>query len=51
MVICAINLALVEGLLEEGLRDQAGRAVMDPAPGRCCVAVHDRPQNSKVNQD
>ena len=50
VVVCAMNLALVEGLLE-GLGDQAGRAVMDPAPGRCCVAVHDRPQDSKANQD
>ncbi|HEX4908212.1 MAG TPA: transcriptional regulator, partial [Actinomycetes bacterium] len=43
VVVCAMNLALVEGLLE-GLGDQAGRAVMDPAPGRCCVAVHDQPR-------
>jgi predicted ArsR family transcriptional regulator len=50
VVVCAMNLALVEGLLE-GLGDQAGRAVMDPGPGRCCVAVHDRPQDSKANQD
>ncbi len=50
VLVCAMNLALVEGLLE-GLGDQAGRAVMDPAPGRCCVAVHDRPQDSKANQD
>jgi predicted ArsR family transcriptional regulator len=50
VVVCAMNLALVEGLLE-GLGDQAGRAVMDPAPGRCCVAVHDRPEGSKANQD
>ena len=50
VVVCAMNLALVEGLLE-GLGDQAGRAVMDPAPGRCCVAVHDRLQDSKANQD
>jgi predicted ArsR family transcriptional regulator len=50
VVVCAMNLALVEGLLE-GLGDQAGRAVMDPAPGRCCVAVHDRPRDSKANQD
>jgi predicted ArsR family transcriptional regulator len=47
VVVCAMNHALVEGLLE-GLGDQAGRAVMDPAPGRCCVAVH---PTSKDNQD
>jgi predicted ArsR family transcriptional regulator len=50
VVVCAMNLALVEGLLE-GLGDQAGRAVMEPGPGRCCVAVHDRSHGSKANQD
>ena len=40
-----MNLALVEGLLE-GIGKPAGRAVMDPAPGRCCVAI-----TSKGNQD
>jgi predicted ArsR family transcriptional regulator len=47
VVVCAMNLALVEGLLD-GLGEQGGRAVMDPAPGRCCVAVH---PTSKDNQD
>jgi predicted ArsR family transcriptional regulator len=45
VLVCGMNLALVEGLLE-GLGEPAGRAVMDPAPGRCCVAV-----TSKDNQD
>ena len=45
VLVCAMNLALVEGLLD-GLGEPPGRAVMDPAPGRCCVAV-----TSKDNQD
>jgi predicted ArsR family transcriptional regulator len=45
VLVCSMNLALVEGLLE-GIGEPAGRAVMDPAPGRCCVAV-----TSKDNQD
>jgi predicted ArsR family transcriptional regulator len=50
VLVCAMNLALVEGLLE-GAGEPAGRAAMDPAPGRCCVAVHDRAERSKDNQD
>src|ERR687895_416941 len=42
VVVCAMNLALVEGLLD-GIGVPADRAVMDPAPGRCCVAVRDLP--------
>jgi predicted ArsR family transcriptional regulator len=45
VLVCSMNLALVEGLLE-GIGEPAGRAVMDPAPGRCCVAIA-----SKDNQD
>src|SRR5512132_647915 len=45
VLVCSMNLALVQGLLE-GAGEPAGRAVMDPAPGRCCVAV-----TSKDNQD
>jgi predicted ArsR family transcriptional regulator len=48
VLVCAMNLALIEGLLD-GVEEPPGRAVMDPAPGRCCVAVRDRP--SKDNQD
>jgi predicted ArsR family transcriptional regulator len=50
VVVCAMNLALIEGLLD-GIGVPAGRAVMDPAPGRCCVAVRDLPHDSKYNQD
>jgi hypothetical protein len=45
VLVCAMNLSLIEGLLE-GLGEPAGRAAMDPAPGRCCVAI-----TSKDNQD
>jgi predicted ArsR family transcriptional regulator len=45
VLVCAMNLALIEGLLD-GMGEPAGRAVMDPAPGRCCVAI-----TSKDNQD
>ena len=45
VLVCAMNLALLEGLLD-GMGEPLGRAVMDPAPGRCCVAI-----TSKDNQD
>jgi predicted ArsR family transcriptional regulator len=45
VLVCAMNLALIEGLLD-GMGEPPGRAVMDPAPGRCCVTV-----TSKDNQD
>ena len=47
VLVCAMNLSLIEGLLE-GIGEPAGRAEMDPAPGRCCVAV--RPP-SKDNEN
>jgi predicted ArsR family transcriptional regulator len=37
-VVCGMNLALVEGLVE-GLGANGWRPVLDPAPGRCCVAI------------
>jgi predicted ArsR family transcriptional regulator len=37
-VVCGMNLALVEGLVE-GLGANDWRPVLDPAPGRCCVAI------------
>jgi predicted ArsR family transcriptional regulator len=46
VLVCAMNLSLIEGLLE-GMGQPAGRAAMDPAPGRCCVAVR---LDSKDNQ-
>ena len=41
VLVCGMNHAMIEGLVA-GLGDAGGAAVMDPAPGRCCVAVHDR---------
>jgi predicted ArsR family transcriptional regulator len=49
VLICAMNLALVQGLLD-GIGQPADRATMDPAPRRCCVAVADPPA-SKANHD
>jgi predicted ArsR family transcriptional regulator len=49
VLVCSMNFALVEGLLE-GIGEPAGRAAMEPAPGRCCVAVAD-PVPSKDNQN
>ncbi|HEU4396920.1 MAG TPA: transcriptional regulator [Actinomycetota bacterium] len=37
-VVCGMNLALLEGLLD-GLGAEGTAAVMDPEPGRCCVAL------------
>jgi predicted ArsR family transcriptional regulator len=37
-VVCGMNLALLEGLLE-GLGATEVAAVVDPVPGRCCVTV------------
>jgi predicted ArsR family transcriptional regulator len=47
-LVCGMNLALVEGLLTGIGTPQTAR--MDPAPGRCCVAVSREPP-SKTNQD
>jgi predicted ArsR family transcriptional regulator len=37
-LVCRANLAFVEGLVQ-GLRARGLRAVLDPRPGRCCVAL------------
>jgi predicted ArsR family transcriptional regulator len=37
-VVCGMNLALVEGLVE-GLGADGLRPVLDPQPGHCCVAI------------
>jgi predicted ArsR family transcriptional regulator len=37
-VVCGMNLALVEGLVE-GLGAGGLRPVLDPQPGHCCVAI------------
>lgn len=42
-LVCGMNLALVEGLVE-GLGAGGWRPVLDPRPGHCCVAIGgDRP--------
>ena len=37
-LVCRANLAFIEGLLQ-GLTVRGLRAVLDPRPGRCCVAL------------
>ena len=48
-LICGMNLALVEGLLE-GAAVTSLQARLDPRPEECCVVLQDR-QNSKNNGD
>ena len=48
-LICGMNLALVEGLLE-GAAVTSLRARLDPRPEECCVALGDC-QNSKNNDN
>lgn len=43
LLVCSMNLALCQGLLE-GLGDDPGRVRLDPRPGECCVAL------SKINE-
>jgi len=40
-LVCGMNLELVGGLIE-GLELPGVEARLDPAPGRCCVSVHER---------
>ncbi|MGV9307237.1 helix-turn-helix transcriptional regulator [Nonomuraea sp. NPDC003727] len=44
LLVCSMNLALCQGLLE-GLGEDSGRAALDPRPGECCVTL------SKTNED
>jgi len=48
-LICGMNLALVEGLLE-GAAVTSLQARLDPRPEECCVALQDS-ENSKNNED
>jgi predicted ArsR family transcriptional regulator len=48
-LICGMNLALVEGLLE-GAAVTSLQARLDPRPEECCVALRER-QSSKNNED
>jgi predicted ArsR family transcriptional regulator len=40
-LVCGINLAMLEGLADQ-LGDEGIRPLLDPAPGRCCVALTSR---------
>jgi predicted ArsR family transcriptional regulator len=42
--VCGMNLALVQGLTD-GLGTASLHPVLDPEPGRCCVAIQDRTAN------
>ncbi|MFI7422281.1 helix-turn-helix transcriptional regulator [Nonomuraea sp. NPDC049684] len=44
LLVCSMNLALCQGLLE-GMGEDPGRARLDPRPGECCVSL------SKSNED
>lgn len=48
VLACGMNLALVQGMLA-GLGAHGVSASMEPAPGRCCVAIHGL--TSKDNMD
>jgi predicted ArsR family transcriptional regulator len=37
-IVCEMNRALIEGLLE-GMGDRTSRALLEPRPDECCVAV------------
>jgi predicted ArsR family transcriptional regulator len=37
-LVCGLNLRLVKGILT-GAGEPAGRARLDPRPGRCCVTI------------
>ena len=38
-LVCGMNLALVQGLVGAVDEEMGGDAVLDPAPGLCCVAL------------
>ena len=40
-IVCGMNLALITGMVT-GLEASGLRPVLDPRPGQCCVAVHQR---------
>jgi predicted ArsR family transcriptional regulator len=46
-VVCAMNLALIEGIVTAIGASEQLRPVLDPAPGRCCVVI--RTSESQVN--
>ena len=42
-IVCAINRAFIEGLLR-GVGDARGRALLEPRPNECCVAIRQTPE-------
>jgi predicted ArsR family transcriptional regulator len=42
-LVCGANLAIVQGLVDQLGGDHTIRPVLDPAPGRCCVALTSDP--------
>lgn len=42
LLVCQVNHAIVEGLLEALDAGGSHRAVLDPAAGRCCVLISER---------
>ncbi len=44
-LVCGMNLALLRGLLD-GLGADGAEAALEPAPGRCCVAIRNEPPGS-----
>jgi predicted ArsR family transcriptional regulator len=40
-VVCGLNVALVEGILA-GIGDETVSAVLEPAPGICCVTIAEK---------
>ncbi|MEV0199943.1 transcriptional regulator, partial [Nonomuraea sp. NPDC050691] len=49
LLVCSMNLALCQGLLE-GLGERPERAELDPRPGECCVSLVP-PPDTKTNED
>jgi predicted ArsR family transcriptional regulator len=45
-VVCALNLELVEGVIDGSSR-RAARAELSPQQGRCCVVVHGAPISAR----
>jgi predicted ArsR family transcriptional regulator len=50
-LVCAMNLALCEGLLKGLGRDGEVAAVLDPRPGECCVAFRPPPEDASKNKN
>ena len=48
-LVCAANLALVEGVVEATGDDRMPS--LEPAPGRCCVALHQDRARTESSDD